>query len=62
MDTATKKEMKHIIPLSLVRFTPHRNLAIAFGAAVNSEEFKKLTEPYMKVFPHYPGLYDVVRT
>ncbi|MEW6586185.1 MAG: antibiotic biosynthesis monooxygenase family protein [Nitrospirota bacterium] len=33
-----------------------------FEAAINSEDFKKLTEPYMKVFPHYPGLYEVVRT
>ncbi|MBI5249369.1 MAG: antibiotic biosynthesis monooxygenase [Desulfomonile tiedjei] len=33
-----------------------------FEAAISSEEFKKLTEPYMDVFPHYPGLYEVVRT
>lgn len=33
-----------------------------FEAAINSEEFKKLTEPYMVIFPHYPGLYEVVRT
>ena len=33
-----------------------------FEAVINSEEFKKLTDPYMEVFPHYPGLYEVVRT
>jgi hypothetical protein len=33
-----------------------------FEAAVNNEEFKKLMEPYMKVFPHYPGLHEVVGT
>lgn len=32
-----------------------------FEAAINTEEFKRLTEPYMQVFPHYPGLYEVVR-
>ncbi|MBI5570321.1 MAG: antibiotic biosynthesis monooxygenase [Desulfomonile tiedjei] len=26
--------------------------AADFETAVNSEEFKKLTEPYMEVFPH----------
>ena len=36
--------------------------AEAFSAAIGSEEFKALTEPYMKVFPHYPGLYEVIRT
>ncbi len=33
-----------------------------FEAAVNSAEFKTLTEPYMEEFPHYPGLYEVVKT
>jgi heme-degrading monooxygenase HmoA len=33
-----------------------------FEAVMNSEAFKKLTEPYMNVFPHYPGLYEVART
>ncbi len=36
--------------------------AAHFEAATSSEEFKKLTEPYMETFPHYPGLYEVVRT
>jgi heme-degrading monooxygenase HmoA len=33
-----------------------------FYAATASEEFNKLVEPYMEVFPHYPGLYEVIRT
>lgn len=33
-----------------------------FEAALNSEEFKRLTQPYTEVFPHYPGIYEVVRT
>ncbi len=33
-----------------------------FEIAINSEDFRKLTEPFMEVFPHYPGLYEVVRT
>jgi heme oxygenase (mycobilin-producing) len=33
-----------------------------FGAAVGSPEFLALVEPYMEVFPHYPGLYQVVAT
>jgi heme oxygenase (mycobilin-producing) len=33
-----------------------------FEAAIGSEEFKNLTEPYMELFPHFPGLYEVVRT
>jgi heme-degrading monooxygenase HmoA len=33
-----------------------------FNAAGNSSEFKDLTEPYKELFPHYPGLYEVVRT
>ena len=33
-----------------------------FQVAVGSEEFKQLVEPYMEVFPHYPGLYEVIRS
>jgi len=33
-----------------------------FETATSTEEFKKLTEPYMEVFPHYPGLYEVAGT
>jgi heme-degrading monooxygenase HmoA len=33
-----------------------------FQMAINSEKFKALTEPYMEVFPHFPGLYEVVRS
>lgn len=33
-----------------------------FEAAHKAEEFKKLVEPYMELFPHYPALYEVVRT
>lgn len=33
-----------------------------FAAAVNSPEFIELVTPYMEVFPHYPGLYQVVAT
>jgi heme-degrading monooxygenase HmoA len=33
-----------------------------FNAAGNSSEFKDLTAPYKELFPHYPGLYEVVRT
>jgi heme oxygenase (mycobilin-producing) len=33
-----------------------------FEIAINNGEFKQLTDPYMEVFPHYPGLYQVVRT
>lgn len=33
-----------------------------FYSAAASEEFKELVEPYMEVFPHYPGLYEVIRT
>ncbi len=32
-----------------------------FQKAIESEAFKELTAPYMKVFPHYPGLYKVIR-
>jgi heme-degrading monooxygenase HmoA len=34
--------------------------AADFEKAVNSEEFKELTKPYMEVFPHFPGLYRLV--
>ena len=33
-----------------------------FQAAISSDEFKKLTEGSMEEFPHYPGLYEVIRT
>jgi heme-degrading monooxygenase HmoA len=33
-----------------------------FEAAIFCDEFKNLTEPYMKIFPHFPGLYEVIRT
>jgi heme-degrading monooxygenase HmoA len=33
-----------------------------FEAVMNSEEFKSLTGPYMDKFPHFPGLYEVIRT
>ncbi len=33
-----------------------------FEAAIFSKEFKDLTEPYKEVYPHYPGLYEVIRT
>lgn len=33
-----------------------------FQNAVESEGFKELTAPYMETFPHYPGLYTVIRT
>lgn len=33
-----------------------------FETAHKAEEFKKLVEPYMELFPHYPALYEVVRT
>jgi heme-degrading monooxygenase HmoA len=33
-----------------------------FQAAVGSEAFKKIIDPYMEVFPHYPGLYELIRT
>lgn len=33
-----------------------------FQMAINSERFKALTEPYMEVFPHFPGLYEVARS
>jgi heme-degrading monooxygenase HmoA len=33
-----------------------------FLAAINSDEFKRLTEGAMAEFPHYPELYEVIRT
>ena len=33
-----------------------------FIAATQSEEFRTATAPYIEVFPHYPGLYEVIRT
>jgi len=33
-----------------------------FQRAAASQEFKELVDPYMNVFPHYPALYEVVRT
>jgi|WetSurMetagenome_2_1015567.scaffolds.fasta_scaffold02998_8 heme oxygenase (mycobilin-producing) len=33
-----------------------------FQKAVEKEEFNDLVAPYMNVFPHYPGLYEVIRT
>ena len=33
-----------------------------FQAAVGSAGFQRLIEPYMTICPHYPGLYEVIRT
>ena len=33
-----------------------------FQTVIESEAFKELTAPYMELFPHYPGLYKVIRT
>jgi heme oxygenase (mycobilin-producing) len=33
-----------------------------FEAVIFSEEFRNMTEPYKDLFPHYPGLYEVIRT
>ena len=33
-----------------------------FESVMNSEDFKNLVGPYMKKFPHYPGLYEVIET
>jgi heme oxygenase (mycobilin-producing) len=33
-----------------------------FEAVANSEEFKQMAGPYMEVFPHFPGLYEVIQT
>ena len=32
-----------------------------FTTVVQSEEFKIATAPYADLFPHYPGLYEVIR-
>ncbi len=32
-----------------------------FTAVAQSEEFLSTIEPYIKIFPHYPGLYEVIR-
>jgi heme-degrading monooxygenase HmoA len=36
--------------------------AADFQAAVTSEEFQRLIGPYTEICPHYPGLYEVIRT
>jgi heme-degrading monooxygenase HmoA len=36
--------------------------AAHFQRAIGNEEFNRLIEPYMEIFPHYPGLYEVIRT
>ncbi len=33
-----------------------------FEAVISSDTFKQLTEPYMEIFPHFPGLYEVIRS
>ncbi len=33
-----------------------------FQAVINSAEFQELTAGSMEAFPHYPGLYQVVKT
>ena len=33
-----------------------------FAAATNTPEFRRMVAPYMERFPHYPALYEVVRT
>ena len=33
-----------------------------FESVMNGEEFKNLVGPYMEKFPHYPGLYQVIKT
>ena len=33
-----------------------------FQAAIGSEEFKQLSAGSMETFPHFPGLYEVIRT
>lgn len=33
-----------------------------FAAATSAPEFQRLVAPYMERFPHYPALYQVVRT
>lgn len=36
--------------------------AAQFGAAVGSDAFRRLTEPEAERFPHYPALYEIIRT
>ena len=33
----------------------------SFFNAVNTEEFKKITEGTMDAYPHYPSLYSIIR-
>ncbi len=33
-----------------------------FQAAIEGDDFKKATAGSMEAFPHFPGLYEVVRT
>ncbi len=33
-----------------------------FQAVINSTEFQELTAGSMEAFPHYPGLYQVIKT
>ena len=33
-----------------------------FMAAIESDEFKQATAGSMEAFPHFPGLYEVIRT
>ena len=33
-----------------------------FQAAINSEEFQQLSAGSMDTFPHFPGLYEIIRT
>ena len=37
-------------------------LAEHFMAAIESDEFKKVSAGSMEAFPHFPGLYEVIRT
>ncbi|MDA8015789.1 MAG: antibiotic biosynthesis monooxygenase [Gammaproteobacteria bacterium] len=32
-----------------------------FQAAISTEEFQKLTAGSMEAFPHFPGLYEIIR-
>ena len=36
--------------------------AADFQTAIGSAEFQQLIAPYMEICPHYPGLYEVIRT
>lgn len=35
--------------------------AAHFQAAIGSEEFQQLTAGSLEAFPHYPGLYEMIR-